>query len=316
MSEICLDARYSTTRRVNTTINDIIYKNNSKITPILLLESNKERKGEGGLRKHNYYKNNIKSTYGSSENSNLPLVTVVTVVFNGADSLENTIKSVVNQTYDNVEYIIIDGGSSDSTPDIIRKYENVIDYWVSEPDDGIYDAWNKGVRLSRGEWITFLGADDEYYPNAIQTYIESIKNCVNDEYDYVSSKVDLVSKSKVIRVIGKKWEWEKFRRFMTVAHVGSMHHRSIYEEYGLYDVTYKICGDYELLLRSGKSLKTKYLDVVTAKMKFGGISTQNLLSFDETFRAKVSTMARTKTMSYIDKIIAVTKWKLRSYMYG
>ncbi|HAH56818.1 MAG TPA: glycosyltransferase, partial [Bacteroidales bacterium] len=85
-------------------------------------------------------------------------MTVVTVVFNGVEFLEDTIKSVIGQTYDNVEYIIVDGGSKDGTLDIIKKYEYAIDYWVSEPDKGIYDAMNKAIDLGSGDWINFMNA--------------------------------------------------------------------------------------------------------------------------------------------------------------
>jgi len=91
---------------------------------------------------------------------NMSLITVITVVRNGEKTLEETILSVINQTYANVEYIIVDGASNDGTLDIIKKYEDRIDYWISEPDKGIYDAMNKGIDLSTGEWILFLGGDD------------------------------------------------------------------------------------------------------------------------------------------------------------
>ena len=91
-----------------------------------------------------------------------PLITVVTVVYNGAATLEQTILSVVNQTYDNVEYIIIDGASTDCTLDIVKKYEDKIDYWQCEPDGGIYDAMNKGIGLATGEWINFMNSGDSF----------------------------------------------------------------------------------------------------------------------------------------------------------
>ena len=90
-----------------------------------------------------------------------PLVSVITVVLNGAGTLERTLRSVLDQGFEDLDYVIIDGGSTDGSLDIIRKYESRIGYWRSEPDNGLYDAMNKGVRAARGRWILFLGADDE-----------------------------------------------------------------------------------------------------------------------------------------------------------
>lgn len=108
-----------------------------------------------------------------------PLITVVTVVFNGEATLEQTIQSVVNQTYDNVEYIIVDGGSKDRTLDIIKKYEDRIDYWQSEPDKGIYDAMNKGIELANGDWINFMNSGDSFYNECVikNIYYGNIHDC-------------------------------------------------------------------------------------------------------------------------------------------
>jgi len=105
--------------------------------------------------------------------NNNPLITIITVVYNAVSTIEKTILSVVNQTYDNVEYIIIDGGSTDGTIDIIKKYETQIANWISEPDKGIYDAMNKGINLANGEWINFMNAGDSFYENdTIEKFIE------------------------------------------------------------------------------------------------------------------------------------------------
>lgn len=119
---------------------------------MLFLPPNPDRKGEGGLRTKGYFKKSL---------PDMPLITVITVVFNGEKYLEETIKSVTNQTYDNVEYIIIDGGSTDETLDIIRQYAGQIDYWVSEKDQGIYDAMNKGIGLASGAFIHHLNIGDQ-----------------------------------------------------------------------------------------------------------------------------------------------------------
>ena len=98
--------------------------------------------------------------------SESPLISVITVVFNGARTLEQTINSVLAQDYENVEYIIVDGGSKDGTLNIIRNYEEKIDCWLTESDKGIYDAMNKGLDITGGDWVLFLGADDALYDNA------------------------------------------------------------------------------------------------------------------------------------------------------
>ena len=134
-----------------------------KFETVLFLPEGEARQGEGGLRTQGYFKTSLESK---------PLITVVTVVFNGEQFLEETIQSVINQTYDNVEYIIIDGGSSDGTLDIIRKYEHAIDYWVSEKDKGIYGAMNKGCMLALGDGINFLNAGDWYNGDVINSEIK------------------------------------------------------------------------------------------------------------------------------------------------
>jgi len=124
----------------------------SQQTGCFVLPPNPIRKGEGGLRTKGFFKKYF---------SDKPLISIITVVFNEADRLSDTIESVLNQDYPNIEYIVIDGGSTDSTVDIIRQYEDRIDYWVSEPDTGIYDAMNKGWRVANDQsHILFLGSGD------------------------------------------------------------------------------------------------------------------------------------------------------------
>lgn len=160
--KIVLDERYSTTRRVfKTKQGDGKAASKSWSNKQLNGFGINGRRQEGGLRLLGYYKKSKKD---------MPLVTVITVTYNAANSLERTISSVLRQKYENIEFIIVDGESTDETLSIIRKYENAIDYWVSEKDAGIYDAMNKGCQLASGAAINFLNAGDEYCGDVIQGF--------------------------------------------------------------------------------------------------------------------------------------------------
>ena len=309
-----LDSQLSTTRCLIRTVPHI----SETVSPRLLRQifpvHHPARKAEGGLRRNGYFKAGAVSDRNVEYIRYHPVVTVVTAVLNGEKYLEKSILSVLNQTYDNVEYIIIDGGSTDRTLDIIRKYEHAIDYWLSEPDEGIYDAWNKAVRLAGGEWIAFLGADDVYLEGALMAYINSI-NAYRNRPDYVSSRANLVSEKQLIRTVGYGWNWNTFKKYMNVAHVGSFHHRVLFEQYGLYDTTYRICGDYEFLLRSGPNLRAAFFNMITVNMGFGGKTDMSLESICETARARKTTGKRNILLSQLDKVVAIGKWQLRKWLW-
>ena len=165
MSELfCLNPEYSTTRCVGHVSRVVREMPDADFTKKLFLSPHPERKGEGGLRTHGYVKAAAgtadDAATGSIDESRYPLVTVITVVLNGIKTLEQTIVSVITRSYDNIEFIIIDGGSTDGTLDVIKKYDHAIDYWVSEPDNGTYDAMNKALDVALGDRIYFLGCDD------------------------------------------------------------------------------------------------------------------------------------------------------------
>ncbi len=241
-----------------------------------------------------------------------PLITIITATYNAENNLSTAIQSIREQTYDNIEYIIVDGASTDGTVDIIRANEDVIDYWISESDTGIYNAWNKGLRLSGGDWIAFLGADDIYVKGAIQDYMASILSCGDNLPQYISSRVNLIFGPTVLCTVGKQWNWETFRKYMNVAHVGSLHHRLLFEQYGFFDESYKICGDYEFLLRPKSNLRAAYLNEITVNMSINGVSNTNFLAFSEAERAKVETGGRSTILSKIEKYLAVVKWNIKN----
>lgn len=248
------------------------------------------------------------------ENNISPIITIIVAVYNGAMTLERCINSVLNQCYYDSELIIIDGGSTDGTQEIIQKYGYAINYWVSEPDNGIYDAWNKGLAQASGQWIAFLGVDDIYLEDALQAYACYLAKSKNNLLEYVSSQVNLVDGERLIRTIGKPWSWNAFRRYMNVAHVGSLHNKMLFEQYGSYDITYKICADYEFLLRSRDSLKAGFLDVTTVSMNIGGVS-DSYLALQEAERAKIISGGRSVMTCRIEKIMAIVSMCMRKWLW-
>ncbi|WP_457618563.1 glycosyltransferase family 2 protein [Lutibacter sp.] len=252
-----LDKTYSTTRRV--TKQKPVIENNSedKVKTQLFLPAKPDRKAEGGLRCQGYFKSNEKDK---------PLISVITVVFNGEKYLEQTIQSVINQTYDNVEYIIIDGGSTDGTLDIIRKYEGMVDYWVSEGDEGISDAFNKGIELCTGEMIGIINADDWYEVDAFKLIINNI------------GKGDVIYGNQNYWINNSDFEtWypihSSLPREMTMNHPTVFIGKNMYKKLGSYSSIYKIAMDYELLLRFFKNGVTFIkIDNVITNMRSDGES--------------------------------------------
>jgi glycosyltransferase involved in cell wall biosynthesis len=204
-----------------------------------------------------------------------PLISIITATFNAVDHLPRTIKAVRELTYQNIEWIIVDGNSSDATVDLFRQNEDIIDYWVSEPDGGIYDAWNKGVSIAKGEWISFLGAGDTYKPGSINAYIKAIQ-ASSVIPDLVSSRVQLVTDDDVVLLEwGDCFDWDTFQKYMNIGHPGALHNRILFEKFGHFDTIFKSSADYDFLMRCGKAIKPLYLNEVTVNMIVGGISDSN-----------------------------------------
>ncbi len=217
------------------------------------------------------------------------LISIIIATYNAGKTLNRCLSSISSQLNDNCELLIIDGGSKDNTLEIIKSYGNKVTCLISEPDKGIYDAWNKGVMLASGDWLMFVGADDELLPGSIKTYLKYILNTTAIEaYDYICAQNDYVDyKGKLIKKIGKEPSWENMRKYMAAAHVGSLHNKkSLFDEVGLYSLDYHICADYELLLRKKSNLTYKFLVGKTiARMQEGGMS-MSRAAVIETFKIR------------------------------
>lgn len=210
-------------------------------------------------------------------------VSIITVCFNAEATIEQTIKSVMEQSYQDIEYVIIDGKSSDHTLDIVGKYAHRISKIVSEPDKGIYDAMNKGIKHTTGDIVGILNADDWYEKDTVKKVVEAferensqiVHGDVRFIYDNGSSE-DTVTDS-----INKLW----FE--MVVRHPATFVRREVYQKEGLFDDTFKVAGDYEFVLRCyAHNVKFYYLNTILTNFRMTGISNQlGEVCFKETITA-------------------------------
>lgn len=203
-----------------------------------------------------------------------PLISIITATFNAARFLPDAIRSVRAQSYPNIEWIVIDGGSVDATLDLLKANDDLVDFWLSEPDRGIYSAWNKGLAQAKGEWICFLGADDYFWDaHALVQMSKQLKE-LPASVQVAYGKIMLVNADgMVIHAFGEPWEnvRERFKQAMSIPHQGTMHRRSLFEQHGTFDESFRIAGDYELLLRELKSADARFIpDIIVAAMRQGG----------------------------------------------
>ena len=249
---------------------------------------------------------------------NDPLFSIITVCFNSEATINDTIKSVLNQTERNFEYIIIDGNSTDTTVEIIKSFEKPfneqeISYrWISEEDTGIYNAFNKGIKLSKGNWISFLGSDDIYLERAIKTYKEAIDN-LSSEIDFIHANVQ-VERGKLFSV---PYDWKKFKHKMTIAHVGSFHNKKYFTTKGLFNESYKIAGDYELLLRAKQNLRTHWINELTVNMGSEGVSNFQIKKvYIEATRAKIETAKVNVIKAKMDYYLWMLKFQIKKILHA
>ncbi len=189
-------------------------------------------KTEGGLR----LKNSVRKGDGTRS-----LVSVVTVVFNDERNIENIIQNVLNQTYPHIEYIVIDGGSTDNTVNIIRKYNDRIDYWISEKDLGIYDAMNKGAKLATGEWVNFMNAGDSFYSDhTVEEVLSSLPPSADIVYGHTYYKKQ--DKMTLIETYGLECLWMS----MICSHQSIFARSKLLKQHP-FDLKYRISSDYEFI---------------------------------------------------------------------
>jgi len=243
-------------------------------------------------------------------------ISIITAVYNGMPCLEEAINSVLAQGSSEVEHVVIDGGSTDGTVDLLDRYSDRIAYWHSRSDSGIYDAWNSGLAEAKGEWIAFLGADDRLCNGAIEAYLSYIEENELRKWDLISSKSQRLSPDqRSFSISGREWAWPEFSKHMCIAHPAALHHRRLFQRFGGFDTSYRICGDYEFLLRAGSSLRAGFLDRVTAICKAGGVS-ETARAPIEAARAKYRTGGRALLLCWVECFYFLLRSAINSTRLG
>lgn len=200
-------------------------------------------------------------------------ISIITVSFNSEATIETTFKSVANQKYKDIEYILVDGGSTDNTLNIAKKYNDVITKLISEPDKGLYDAMNKGIQMATGDVIGLINSDDLFCdPKALEKVIDVFTK--NKNLDSVYADLFYVSQHDTNKIV-RRWVTGKQRPFKYgwhPAHPTFYIKKSVYDQYGLFDLSYKLAADFEIMLRflDKYKISTVYLAAPLVKMRLGG----------------------------------------------
>jgi len=235
-----------------------------------------------------------------------PKISVIIPAFNVVDTIETCISSVVQQQYPSVELIIVDGGSTDGTDAVIKKYTDRITYYVSEPDKGVYDAMNKGIKAACGQWYYFLGADDSLYDAKVLSDIfkegTGYKDC-----DIIYGNTYVPGRDEFVGQAFSERDW----LFKNVCHQSVFYRKALFDQLGLYEPQYKVCADYVFNLKAYHAgVRWKYIDRVIANFSGDGISNY---VFDEKFHEDKEKILYSPFRKYPRKIIYDAK---KYYIYN
>lgn len=210
-------------------------------------------------------------------------LSLITITYNSERTITDTLESVLTQTYSDIEYLVIDGNSKDNTLSIIKEYETQFNgrmKWISEPDKGIYDAMNKGIRMATGDIIGILNSDDLFFDNNVLKDIVHTFDCNDIDCLYGNLKfVDATDTNKVVRIWkGSQHYPNGFLKGWHPAHPTFYVRREVYEKYGVFDTSFDVSADFELMLRfiEKNKISNLYLDRDFVKMRIGGESTGSL----------------------------------------
>jgi glycosyltransferase involved in cell wall biosynthesis len=280
---------------------EVVDKFSFKLEKFSILPQNSKRIDEGGLRTKGYFKD-------AFNNSNTPLVTIITISYNNKELLEQTLLSVIVQNYKNIEYIVIDGASTDGTLDILHKYDSQIDYWVSEPDNGIADAMNKGIFLSTGILINHLHSGDKF--SSDKTVTKIVESYVSEKWKWCFG--NQVLKNSSDEIIGyfcpPKFNKNFFYLVNTIPHQTVFAEESLFRETGVFDEQFTCAMDYHLWLRFVQVAKPKQFNFPIADFLLGGRSSDIKLALKEEVNARENVLNLTLPCKIITLGVAFLRY--------
>lgn len=252
----------------------------------------------------------IKNTYKHMK------ISIITVCYNSGKTIEDTFKSVQSQSYKNIEYIVIDGGSKDNTLDLINQYKDIIDYTVSEKDKGLYDAINKGIEKSTGDYVGIINSDDIFFSkDTIKSVVEYLSE--NNGIDAIIGDIVQHKNNKIIRKYSsKKWNPEKLKIGFMPPHPSIFIKRELFNKFGYYSLGYKIGADYELIIRYFLKYKIsyKYSGITTTSMSIGGASSSGIKSYNIITKEVNKAFSQNKIMYSPNKVKFRFVWKIFDFI--
>lgn len=255
-------------------------------------------------------------------------ISIITATFNSGKTVRDTLESVLRQTFRDIEYIIVDGASTDDTLDAVREYEPKFGgrlRWISEPDRGIYDAMNKGLAMATGEVVGILNSDDFFSSDEVLEHVADALS--NSEIDAVYGDIHFVRDDDLTKCV-RYYSSKRFRRWQMrmgfmPAHPSFYCRRSVYERYGVFDPSFRISADFELLLRLIfiERIKAQYISMDFVTMRIGGASTSGMKSYIERFRENSTIFKKNGVYSnyvlesfrYLYKLVEVIIYRVKSF---
>lgn len=243
-------------------------------------------------------------------------ISIITVCYNSDKTLEKTIKSVISQTYNNVEYIIVDGNSKDNTLDVIKEYQSNITKWVSEPDKGLYDAMNKGIAFATGDIVGILNSDDIFNNDTVLEDVAKFHKENNVEAS-VGNIIQFNDQGKTVRKYSaKQWNPEKLRIGFMPAHPAIFFNRDLFEKYGDYQLDFTIGADYELITRFflKHNITWKFSDITTTSMLIGGLSSSGVSSYKLISKEIKKALTRNNIKFNYSKVQLRGLWKIVGFL--